>query len=485
MRRGDDNGSAGLSLARWLEATPSGRPFKPLPWADAETARRQELPFYVRPGNRPFGPIGAAAALFAAVGLACGWPALAAIACGVVTLLLAAYQETWRASGAIELGETAAAPARVVERETFHVSVPIVNRGKRRLETLLVRGRFTGATDGERLVAVPSLAPGEQRRILLRFTADGGMGPAEFQGVDVVVRDAFGLFPRCFALACSSAIDVRPEEPAPVDLPVEVAGHTLQAGDVDVRRSGDSPTFLGLRPFRAGDSIRRVDWRRSMRHRELVVREFERLASTDATIVLDDRPVAQVAYRGVDSFETLRDAAVATVHALTRQRLRLRLVTSRLVTELGAGAAHADLLTEIIHDLKPAELRGFNETLAAAAPLVEPETLLVPIFVPTGVDLAHLLDTLLALDDRRVATMPIVIDAQEFESRIFRAARVTDPDRQTLWSVRASLESAGAYDPTEQFVRKLARQAVVLGPGDTLAGRLAEDVAWRPKHARA
>jgi uncharacterized protein (DUF58 family) len=63
--------------------------------------------------------------------------------------------------------------------------------------------------------------------------------------------------------------------------------------------------FLGLRPYRPGDSLRHVHWRTTARRGELMVREYEDWPNDDLTIVLAAR-------RGAgDGDDALLEAAIS------------------------------------------------------------------------------------------------------------------------------------------------------------------------------
>jgi uncharacterized protein (DUF58 family) len=55
-------------------------------------------------------------------------------------------------------------------------------------------------------------------------------------------------------------------------------------------RAGSGNELLGIREYRAGDSLRRIHWRSSARHGELVVREYEPPGLQRVAIFLDPAP---------------------------------------------------------------------------------------------------------------------------------------------------------------------------------------------------
>jgi uncharacterized protein (DUF58 family) len=55
-------------------------------------------------------------------------------------------------------------------------------------------------------------------------------------------------------------------------------------------RAGHGNEMFGVREYHAGDSLRRIHWRSSARHGELVVREYEPPGLQTLTILVDSRP---------------------------------------------------------------------------------------------------------------------------------------------------------------------------------------------------
>lgn len=68
--------------------------------------------------------------------------------------------------------------------------------------------------------------------------------------------------------------------------------HVSRFGQGDVQRmqrGGGSEEFFGIRPYRPGDSLRRIHWRRSARTGELVSREYIQQQRPSVTLLLDLR----------------------------------------------------------------------------------------------------------------------------------------------------------------------------------------------------
>src|SRR5437868_4224320 len=65
--------------------------------------------------------------------------------------------------------------------------------------------------------------------------------------------------------------------------------HELQAS-LAAPRAGSGNELFGIREYRPGDSLRRIHWRSSARHGELVVREYEPPGVQTLAIFVDPAP---------------------------------------------------------------------------------------------------------------------------------------------------------------------------------------------------
>lgn len=166
-------------------------------------------------------------------------------------------------------------------------------------------------------------------------------------------------------LPTSAPFDSRAEVPRPLGV---VGAHRS-------RRAGTGTEFSGIRPFAAGDRLRRIDWRVSLRTGAL--HTVDVLAEQDAGILLVVDALADVGDSGgLDGATSSLDltvraaAAIAEHHIRGGDRVGLRIVggdqVERAQVGLGAGARHLRVITGSL-----ARVRAGRpvETAAEGAPL--------------------------------------------------------------------------------------------------------------------
>jgi uncharacterized protein (DUF58 family) len=194
---------------------------------------------------------------------------------------------------------------------------------------------------------------------------------------------------RAHAFACDALVESRPVTSEPVSVAVFPRSEPFEADDtmpnaaglVGVHRSrlyGDGGELAGIRQFAPGDRLRRIDWRASLRTRQLHVAQT--LSDRDAELVLildilhevaSDAPSSQVWSRGRQAFgldrpsdgrasvtdTTVRAAAGITQHYAERgDRVRLLEYGGRnRALRAGTGRRHALTVLEWLLGVSPGE----------------------------------------------------------------------------------------------------------------------------------
>lgn len=123
------------------------------------------------------------------------------------------------------------------------------------------------------------------------------------------------------------------------------------------RRPGRAPgAFCGVREWQAGDSVRRVHWRSTARHGEVVVCQFEQPRSRDVAVLLD---LWQPGEPGVEDLENLElavsFAATLVAEVCRRGGGRLLLGITGAEPDLTTGSPSAPLVEHAMERLAVAK----------------------------------------------------------------------------------------------------------------------------------
>jgi uncharacterized protein (DUF58 family) len=462
---------------KWLVSNPEGLPYQPLPWEAEAFSGPDKRPFHLIPYRVPVAYLFWMLLLAGLAGLIFKLPLCAAIGSGGVTVIVLATRDSWRQSGILNIPKQTYQFSGV-EYTNFALTLPIKNRSNRDLHHASLFLKFPGTVEQHHVIFLPKLLAGQDANITTKWPLNAGMGSFAITEILVVTADLLGLIPHCISCPVDIRVDVRPEHAIMPPLRVTVAGKTAHSGSVEARMIGDSTSFLGLRHYREGDNIRRIDWRKSERFQDIIVREFERLDATDATILMDQRAVGAFQYRGLSSYEYLKDTVVTLCRTLMDQRLRVRLITPQHVTEFGKGLAFMDHLMDVISNLEPVTTEPFEQFVAEHRSLIPPYSLVIPVFSAIQIDPNALLDSFWVWNDLRTQILPVAIDTNRFGEKIASAASGSSSKHESLDLLQ---QLYGHLSAPENYgiARKVSENTIVIGPGESIGDVYARSLSWR------
>lgn len=284
---------------------------------------------------------------------------------------------------------------------------------------LVVSGRSRGIRLGVDLadaflsvgrVAVPSLVRGDR-------VAIGTMRRALRRGVQdddrVVVCSAapFGVAEARHVARAGARTIVYPAvqrlDAVPLIDDVPTFEHSIHTAP----RRGGGPEYVGIREYRAGDSMRHVHWPSSAHHGQVMVREFEREHTRRVAVVID---TSADAGRPVTPLDAACSVAASIAFAAVANGHGVRLVAARDGRLDAIGRAAAPALLGWLAELAP--FGGLSiADVATALPehLRGVETLLVVL--PSWRTNADAASALSGVTDRVPRVGAIVVDAGTFD----------------------------------------------------------------------
>jgi uncharacterized protein (DUF58 family) len=147
---------------------------------------------------------------------------------------------------------------------------------------------------------LPFAAPGEKEKSLFILDIGGGedkkfnytaecykRGLWRIGPLTLISQDALGFFKIKKMLNVFSDILIYPSLFRIFAFPPLAKGSVSWMGVETAKISGDSHEFFGVREYQRGDAMSRIHWPSTARHNKLIVRQFERNAVQEVTIVLD------------------------------------------------------------------------------------------------------------------------------------------------------------------------------------------------------
>jgi len=162
-----------------------------------------------------------------------------------------------------------------------------------------------------------ALAPGEETE--LRYKFETARGVYSWKTICACASDPFGLFDNEVEVPASGNILVRPTTLQILPVSLNPNATLPTAGTILSRRAGSGTDFWGVREYRTGDALRRINWRLATRHpHKLFTNEYEREETADFGLILDARRLTN----SEAMEETLFEYSVSAVATLAKNFLR-------------------------------------------------------------------------------------------------------------------------------------------------------------------
>ena len=242
--------------------------------------------------------------------------------------------------------------------ETVETRIAVTNQGQE-LKNLQLEDRpYAGMqiSDGETYCrrSVPANGTTE-----LAYTFTPSRGVFRWETLRATGSDPFGLFEISMEVPAGGNLLVHP---IPLDLKTQkLRPHTTipTAGPILARKAGLGTDFWGIRDYRTGDSLRRINWRLTARHpSSFFTNEYEREEIADFGIIVDARARTNAEAMESELFEHTVSAAASVGKTILRNGNRVSLLVfgkTILTAYPGSGKQQLDLL---LWTLARAKLRG-------------------------------------------------------------------------------------------------------------------------------
>jgi len=172
---------------------------------------------------------------------------------------------------------------------------------------------------------VVALQPGEETE--LKYTFQSERGNFTWETLGAVASDPLGLVETPLELNAPARAQVQPDLSRFRPFPLHPLTTLHSAGSIPAHLGGSGTDFWGVRQYQPGDSLRRLDWRRTARHPgQFFTREFEQEEIADVGLILDARCKTNLNLGDESLFEHSARAAASLAEVFLRQGNRVSLV---------------------------------------------------------------------------------------------------------------------------------------------------------------
>ncbi|WP_242891967.1 DUF58 domain-containing protein [Actinomadura litoris] len=251
-------------------------------------------------------------------------------------------------------------PVRLPVGHEARVDLRLENVSRLPSGLLMVEDQVPYSLGGRARFVLSRIEPHGSRELGYRIRSDV-RGRYRVGPLTVRLADPFGMVELVRSFSLSDRLTVTP---AIVQLPAgRLAGAWTGGGDSVARAvSAAGEDDVAPREYRHGDDLRRVHWRSTARHGELMVRREEQHWQSSGTLFLDTRAAAHWGEGPAGSFEQAISVAASIGVHLGRTGMSLRYVTDGGET-LRAVASFDGAFEGLLLDRLAVSQRSRNRTL--------------------------------------------------------------------------------------------------------------------------
>ncbi|TYB44655.1 DUF58 domain-containing protein [Actinomadura chibensis] len=256
-------------------------------------------------------------------------------------------------------------PARLPVGRESRVDLRLENVSRLPSGLLMVEDRVPYALGGRARFVLDRIEPHGRRELGYRIRSDV-RGRYRVGPLTVRLADPFGMVELVRSFSLSDTLTVTP---AIVALPAgRLSGAWTGGGDSIARAvSAAGEDDVTPREYRHGDDLRRVHWRSTARHGELMVRREEQHFQSSGTLFLDTRRSAHWGDGPGGSFEQAVSATASVGVHLVRTGMNLRYVTDmgETLPATASEGAFEGLLLDALAVARRSPSRSLSAGIAA------------------------------------------------------------------------------------------------------------------------
>ncbi|NQV04792.1 MAG: DUF58 domain-containing protein [Candidatus Omnitrophica bacterium] len=287
--------------------------------------------------------------------------------------------------------------------------------------------RGLGAYFFEVLDRFPAAPPGEEEKSLFVLNISGRetkkisyaancykRGLWKLGPITVVSQDALGFFKMRNNLNVFSELLIYPNLFRVFSFPPLAKGSVSWMGVETAKISGDSHEFFGIREYQRGDAISRMHWPSTARHNKLIVKQFERNAVQEATIVLDLKKGHDIG----TGRETTLEYAVKIAGSVTKYLLNegafiqmIGYAKESTMIPFGKGESHMYKILEYLAKVKAEGTFSLSQTLEEASFVAPYGSTLIVIMLDNDIES---LSSLVQFRVKGIKLILVVLSASTF-----------------------------------------------------------------------
>ena len=301
------------------------------------------------------------------------------------------------------------------EDEMLNIRIKICNKLSRGASFFEILDYFPAAEPGKEKSSLFILGIKSEEEINFNYSIDCyRRGVWKIGPIEVISQDALGFFRMKKALNVISNIVVYPALFRVFAFPPLASGSVSWMGVETAKISGDSHEFFGVREYQRGDAISRIHWPSTARHNKLIVKQFERNAIQEATIVMDLKKGNDIGAGKETTLEYAVKIAGSVASFLMDNGAFVQLIgytKEAMVVPFGKGESHAFKILEYLAGVRSDGNYTLSQTLEEASFITPYRSTLIPIMLDNDMDA---LSSLVQFRIKGIKLIVIVLSSSTF-----------------------------------------------------------------------
>ena len=287
------------------------------------------------------------------------------IALSCTLMLIYLYQKTKKECHSIIVKRKCLKFAR--ENDEFIVEYSLANTSSFILENFQVTDSFEGSKEQHNIIefnfSIPAATLVSKKKTYL---LDSGMGIKNFGPLVVYISDVLNIFQFKIVDSKVDSIKVYPSIGRIKDMMIRGDKYALHFGLYETQSRGDTTNFIGIRPYRDGDPVNRINWKLSMKSDKKVINEFEKNVNATLALILNMDERTHMGRGSISTWEYAKDISLAIAAKQTSSSNTLQFFSNDTFVAKGSGVEHMNFLEMVISTLELSKSKNHHDFLKRA-----------------------------------------------------------------------------------------------------------------------
>jgi uncharacterized protein (DUF58 family) len=281
-------------------------------------------------------------------------------------------------------------PHHAREYDQIKIEYEFYNSSSFEIENFVVKDSFNGTKSKNVTIPFPSIV---SKTSILKsnkiIVLDSGMGTKKFGPLTITISDPLGFFE--FQIIDTKEVEIKIYPHIETIQKMKLKGdiYALQYGLYDTPSRGDTTNFIGVKPYRPGDSIKKINWKLTLKNKKTIINEFEKNVNTTLSMILNLDSKLHMGKENLSTWEYAKDISLALASQQISNGNAVQFFSNDIYVESGMGQAHINFLELIICTLELSQTTQGNLLVNKSIPSISTESKVVYI---TPVYPSHLFD---------------------------------------------------------------------------------------------